>query len=288
MSILQKICVVAETQELADELVKGVSSFSASTTLFSAESTSQTTLIGARPALVDLIVNEQPQAVFVEASKNGRLIAAALGVAFGSSVMTDVVKVEVLDSTVQCSRLVYGGAATQIEQPVGSVAVICIGSGVLEVSGEGTAARVDFVAQADERIRVLEKRPMIRQAVQLAGASTVVAVGRGIGNQENLGHVEELASVINGVVGSTRPVAEEEQLLPKETYIGISGAMLTPELYIGIGVSGQVQHMIGVSQAKTIVAINKDKSAPIFKQCDYGIVGDLTKVVPALLARFTS
>jgi electron transfer flavoprotein alpha subunit len=80
-------------------------------------------------------------------------------------------------------------------------------------------------------------------------------------------------------------VAEEEKWMPKEAYIGVSGVMIKPELYIACGISGQVQHMTGVNQARIIIAVNKDSSAPIFEKCDYGIVGDLNTVLPALIQK---
>ena len=98
--------------------------------------------------------------------------------------------------------------------------------------------------------------------------------------------VEELAGLMEAEVGCSRPVAEGMNWLPKERYIGVSGAMLKPDLYLALGISGQVQHMVGVNQAKAIVAINKDKAAPIFSQADYGIVGDLYKVLPSLIEKF--
>lgn len=98
---------------------------------------------------------------------------------------------------------------------------------------------------------------------------------------------EQLAAAIGAEVGCTRPIAEEEKWMDKARYIGVSGVMAKPELYIGIGISGQVQHMVGVSSARTIIAINSDKNAMIFNQCDYGIVGDLKTVLPALTAKLS-
>ena len=122
--------------------------------------------------------------------------------------------------------------------------------------------------------------------MNLAAAKVVVGVGRGLEREENLSLARDLAAAIGGEVGCSRPVAEGEKWMPRETYIGVSGVMIKPELYIACGISGQVQHMAGVNQSRVIVAINKDKSAPIFKQCDYGIVGDLSVVLPALTKKF--
>ena len=95
--------------------------------------------------------------------------------------------------------------------------------------------------------------------------------------------INELAQALNAEVACTRPLAEGLDWLPRERYIGISGANIRPDLYLGVGVSGQVQHMIGMRDSRVVVAINKDKEAPIFAQADYGIVGDLYEIVPALI-----
>jgi electron transfer flavoprotein alpha subunit len=97
---------------------------------------------------------------------------------------------------------------------------------------------------------------------------------------------EELAGLMEAEVGCSRPVAEGLNWLPLERYVGISGAIVKPELYLAVGISGQVQHMVGINQSRVIVAINKDKQAPMFKQADYGIVGDLNKVLPLLIKKF--
>ena len=94
----------------------------------------------------------------------------------------------------------------------------------------------------------------------------------------------DLAGALGGELACSRPLAEGVDWLPKERYIGISGQHIAPDLYVAVGISGQLQHMVGVRDAKVIVAVNSDKAAPIFTQCDYGIVGDLYDVVPALTA----
>jgi electron transfer flavoprotein alpha subunit len=100
--------------------------------------------------------------------------------------------------------------------------------------------------------------------------------------------LEEFTALIKAELGCSRPLAEGVNWLPRERYIGVSGAIIKPEVYFAIGISGQVQHMVGVNQAKVIIAINKDKTAPIFQQCDYGVIGDLYKILPALQERIKS
>jgi electron transfer flavoprotein alpha subunit len=148
----------------------------------------------------------------------------------------------------------------------------------------GNAVDVPYIAPALQ-IKCLERKVKAGERVNLHAAKRIVAVGRGFEAQEDLQLAEKLAAAIGGEVACTRPIAEEEKWMDKSRYIGVSGLMLKPDLYVGIGISGQVQHMVGVSPARTIIAINSDKNAIIFKQCDYGIVGDLKEVLPALIAK---
>jgi electron transfer flavoprotein alpha subunit len=117
--------------------------------------------------------------------------------------------------------------------------------------------------------------------VDLASASIIVAGGRGLKQKENFSLISELADALGGAVGASRPVVDAEWL-PREYQIGSSGQTVSPKLYVAVGISGAIQHLVGMQNARCIVAINKDPEAPIFKVAHYGIVDDLFKVVPAL------
>jgi electron transfer flavoprotein alpha subunit len=121
------------------------------------------------------------------------------------------------------------------------------------------------------------------ERVDLANAEIVVAGGRGLGNKENFKIIEDLARAVGGVVGGTRPVIDAGWL-PREHQIGISGQSVAPKLYIACAISGAPQHLVGTRAARCIVAINTDPRAPIFGVADYGIVGDVFRIVPALIA----
>jgi electron transfer flavoprotein alpha subunit len=140
--------------------------------------------------------------------------------------------------------------------------------------------RIDL-ANVAARTDVLETFQEVADRVDLGRADIIVAVGRGIGKQEKLGVVEELAKALGAQLAASRPVCDNEWL-PMDRQIGSSGQTVAPKLYVAIGISGAIQHVVGMKNAGTIVAINKDANAPIFAISDYGIVGDLFEVVPAL------
>jgi electron transfer flavoprotein alpha subunit len=122
-----------------------------------------------------------------------------------------------------------------------------------------------------------------KQAVDLSQAERIVAVGRGIKGQENLKLAEQLAQALGAEVAASRPICDAGWL-PMDRQIGSSGQTVAPKLYVALGISGAIQHLVGMKGSRTIVAINKDADAPIFEVADYGIVGDLFDVVPAIIA----
>jgi electron transfer flavoprotein alpha subunit len=123
----------------------------------------------------------------------------------------------------------------------------------------------------------------VRQAVDLSQAERIVAVGRGIGDRERLPLVEALAAALGAEVAASRPICDAGWL-PMDRQVGSSGQTVAPRLYVAIGISGAIQHVVGMRGARTIVAVSKDAAAPIFEVADYGIVGDLFEVVPAMIA----
>src|SRR3990172_414227 len=135
---------------------------------------------------------------------------------------------------------------------------------------------------AEPKTQVLETKDKTPKELRIEEADIIVSVGRGLRKKEDLVLIESLAKALGGVVGCSRSVAADLKWLPEEHWVGLSGHKVKPKLYIAIGISGQVQHIAGIRDAKTIIAINNDPNSPIFKACDYGIVGDLYDIVPAL------
>lgn len=151
---------------------------------------------------------------------------------------------------------------------------------------DGTAQVEQFTPELTAdiiRAKPLEPFRESARAVDLTSADIIVSVGRGIKEKDNIPIVEELAKALGGELAASRPICDNGWL-PMERQVGSSGQTVSPKMYLAVGISGAIQHLVGMKGAKTIVAINRDANAPIFEVADYGIVGDLFEVVPALIA----
>jgi electron transfer flavoprotein alpha subunit len=135
-------------------------------------------------------------------------------------------------------------------------------------------------------VKVVSRRTKLRESADLSEAKVIVGIGRGIEKSEDIDLARELASTIGAALGCTRPIAEDLNWMPADSFIGISGQRVKPELYIGVGISGQIHHLSGIRDARVICAINSDENAPIFEAADYGIVGNLYEVLPKLTQEF--
>lgn len=235
-------------------------------------------------SIAALLKKEKPDMLLVAPSKRGKCIAGRLAAQLGTSVITDVME---LSQNGEAKRMVYGGAAVRRQKAATPTAIIMVGPGVLVESAETASSQADVESvefiEPKVKMKVLSREEKVKVAVNLPGAKRVIGVGRGIAKAEDIAMARQLAEVISGEVGCSRPIAEGEKWMPKETYIGVSGLMIAPEIYVALGISGQVQHMVGINRSKVVIAINKDKNAPIFKQADYGLVADLYKVLPAII-----
>ncbi|EJD6500270.1 electron transfer flavoprotein subunit alpha [Providencia rettgeri] len=219
-------------------------------------------------------------------TRRGKLLAARLGARLQAAVSNDAATVTVESGKPVIKHMVYGGLAFGQETLNSSFSVATLTTGTFEAaqnnaSLSGTAQTAPWVEPKQSIVRAsIQKKA--GNSVELDKARLVVSVGRGIGSQENIAIAKKLADTIGAEIACSRPVAENEKWMEHERYVGISNLMLKPELYLAVGISGQIQHMVGANGAQTIVAINKDKNAPIFQFADYGIVGDLFKILPVL------
>jgi electron transfer flavoprotein alpha subunit len=239
------------------------------------------------PGFAGLVEAHQPIIVIVGATTRGRLFSGRLAARIRKTVMTDALQVDCVEGYLEVLHIVFGGGAIRLERPVGEPIILTMGPGIFEplpYDANRTGLIEESICDEPERrIRLLERKVRPPATVNLAEARKVVCPGRGIGKQEDLGMIRELSGLLGAEVGCTRPLTEGVDWLPRERYIGISGAIIKPDLYMGIGVSGQVQHTVGITGSRVVVAINRDPNAPLFSVADYGLVGDLYTIVPLLI-----
>ncbi len=234
--------------------------------------------------IVKIAIDSTADIALCDTTADGHLVASYLAVAMDAAVVSDAMEVSKDNDSLITSRMVYGGSAFKNERI--QRGVVCCSVGTFEGDDELPVGQIiDISPVESEKISLVEKQEKQASTVNLAAAKKLIVVGRGIGDEEGMALVRKLAEAVGAEIGCTRPVVEELQLMPRETYIGVSGLMVSPDLLISIGVSGQVQHTVGTGQSGVIVAINKDKNAPIFQGCDYGIVGDFKVVLPDLISR---
>lgn len=224
--------------------------------------------------------------VLLPNTRRGKLLAAKLGYRLSAAVSNDVSAVAQQNGHATVKHMVYGGLAIGEESITSPFVVMTLSSGTFEAQQPDAARSGEthtVLWQAPE-VAVTRTATQARQSnsVDLDKARLVVSVGRGIGSKENISLAQALCQAIGAELACSRPVAENEKWMEHQRYVGISNLMLKPELYLAVGISGQIQHMVGANGAQTIFAINKDKNAPIFQYADYGIVGDAMKILPAL------
>lgn len=222
----------------------------------------------------------------VGATARGRDLAARVAGYLDCGLVGDVSTATFADGRLTTERLIYGGAVVQREELEG-FAVVTVPPGLF-APVQGASEIVTVIVEPDDRVRRVGTTPIITQSANVADAERVVSVGLGLEKKEDLQMVRDLADALNAGVGCSRGVAEEREWLPQDQYIGISGLSVKPQLYLALGISGQVQHVVGIRETKVIVAVNKDETAPIFRVCDYGIVGDLYEIVPLLTQALTT
>lgn len=230
--------------------------------------------------VAQLINEENPSVFFVGGTRRGKELAAKVAALADSGMVTDANKIR-FDNGIVTERMMYGGLAV-ITETLGEKTVVTIAPKSYDaaIAGDTSAEIIMKEIEIEQNIQVIEILEV--EGAGISSATKVICVGRGLSKKEDLSMADDLASAVGGVVGCTRSVAEDYHWLPEELYIGLSGQKIKPELYISMGVSGQIQHVAGIRYSKFIVAVDTNENAPIFEAADYGIVGDLNEVIPAL------
>jgi len=226
------------------------------------------------------------RAAFFAASAQGRDLAPRVAAKLGTSLASDVTEFEIQGDAVLARHPAYTGKIIVTLRLTGAPALLSLRPGAVTPVESQRIARVETAAPAIDpaaaRVVVTGLSQGGGAKLDIGDAPVIVSGGRGLRAAENFKLVEDLAAAIgNAAVGATRAVTDDGWRPPTDQ-IGQTGRLVSPDLYIAIGISGAIQHLAGMRTAKTIVAINKDRDAPIFKVADYGIVGDLFEIVPRL------
>jgi electron transfer flavoprotein alpha subunit len=228
--------------------------------------------------------------VVVGGTTFGRDLTGRLGTAWNAAVATGVTEVSASDGALRVRRPIFGGRASETRRLEGAHLAIAIRPHAfpLPPEAEGTCA-VEVAPAPDLPAPLLAPRRVnVAAAAKGAGpslgdAAIIVSGGRGVRTPENFRLVEDLAAALGAAVGASRAVTDAGWR-PTSFQVGQTGRAVSPQLYIAVGISGAIQHIVGMVSSRVIVAINSDASAPIFKVADYGVVGDLFQIVPALTA----
>jgi len=239
-------------------------------------------------ALAALASEHRPDIILIGATRDGLEFAPRLAERLKTGCATEVIRIE-LDSEKKfmlMDRVTCGGNIVETHISRSKPQIATIPKGLFsplpaDQSRKGEVIRIEPKIMPPNT-QLLERRSKMAKGVKLAEAPIIVSFGRGVKKKEDIAIIEQLSEALGGVIGCSRPVAEDLGWLPEEQYIGLSGRKVSPKLYVACGISGQIQHLTGIRNSRIIVAINNDPKAPIFEFSDYGVVADLYEILPLL------
>jgi electron transfer flavoprotein alpha subunit len=240
----------------------------------------------AAEVLASLIAQASPAAVLLAATGEGKEIAGRLAVKTGSGILTDAVDLAPGEDGPVAEQSIFGGAIVVKSRVRTGTPIVAVRPNA--VSPEPSAGPAELapvtieLSEAAKGARITDRVAQERsERPELTEASIVVSGGRGVGSSDNFALIEKLADSLGAAVGASR-AATDAGWYPHQFQVGQTGKTVSPQLYLAVGISGAIQHRAGMQTAKTIMVINKDPEAPIFELADFGVVGDLFKVVPQL------
>lgn len=239
-------------------------------------------------ALVQIVQNYGLDLLLIGSTKQGKELAPRIAQKLSAGCITDAINLEMKDGELLIYRYALGGNTVSSELIKTPKKVISVMPRAFNL-GEKEPRQGEVIHVAlklnKPRLRITGRTEKRRESVNLEQAQTLVCVGRGVKNREDMVAIESLANALKADIGCTRPLAHDWQWFSEDREVGLSGKKCKPRLCISIGISGQIQHVVGIRESRIIAAINKDRNAPIFKIADYGIVGDLYQVVPKFVQR---
>ncbi len=293
-----KVAIYSDVLDLAKELIGLANQLNAETELILI-GTEPEGIIGVDRVLLYREASPEDQELVLEVLKEveadlyllsndrrGRELVGLLAHLKGGASIVDATNVTVEGDKVIAERMTLGGKGVAVEEAK-LPAVISVMPGKYKPPEDGKSPEIveREPPAVEKRIELIDKKEKPKAGVPLDKADVVIAVGRGFKKKEDLKIAYELAEILGGVVGATRPLAADLKWMPEEVWIGISGVRIRPKLLIVIGASGQQQFSAGIMDSKVVVAINNDEKAPIFEVSDYGIVADLYEAVPKLIEK---
>jgi electron transfer flavoprotein alpha subunit len=220
--------------------------------------------------------------IFISSSPLGRDIAGMIAATLKSTVVTEVFEFEIEGESVKTKRFFFGGKTILEEESKSKV--ITVQPGSFEPKKIDAKSQVSPMELENSVLSIDQEMEKDRSGTDIESASILVSIGRGVGKKEAIDQIKPLVEAVHGEMSGSRPVCLDYKWLNEERQVGLSGKKVKPRVYIALGISGQIQHIAGMRGSKIVIAVNKDKEAPIFQECDYGIVGDLFQVVPKLVA----
>ncbi|MGC4766664.1 electron transfer flavoprotein subunit alpha/FixB family protein [Micromonospora sp. DT46] len=231
--------------------------------------------------VAELVTRVQPAAVLLASSQEGKEIAARLAVKLDNGILTDVVGLAA-DGT--ATQVAFAGSTIVKSKVTRGLPLVTVRPNSVNPTPAAATPAVEqltvAVTDTDKLAKVVDRVAEQKGSrPELTEAGIVVSGGRGVGNADNFKLVEELADLLGGAVGASR-AAVDSGYYPHQFQVGQTGKTVSPQLYVALGISGAIQHRAGMQTSKTIVAVNKDGEAPIFELADFGVVGDLFKIVP--------
>ncbi|WP_393971255.1 electron transfer flavoprotein subunit alpha/FixB family protein [Oxyplasma meridianum] len=218
--------------------------------------------------------------IFVGSTAMGRGVAGILSQKLGRETMTEISEFRIDGGKAITKRFFYGGKTVLEEKS--DATVLTVMPGITDPEKVEEKSQVEELLVSESKVKLIERKEKKAGTVDLEKAGIIVSIGRGIGSQDKIALIEPLVKAAHAELAGSRPICLDYHWLSEDRQVGLSGKKVKPKVYIALGISGQIQHIAGMRGSKTVVAINKDKSAPIFEECDYGIVGDIFQIVPKL------